>query len=161
LTNPARGNLFEIRIPTPQGGSTILPSMVTVRAESTTIPKRSNTMIEIPYKQTPGIVVFGRDTLTHKWTVKFREGEDCAIYTMIRAWQNQMVDAITGKANGPYQTDVFCALQDVEGNDTLVIKLKNAWISDVGEPALNYTDGTALLKYDVTFSFDTFETNVD
>jgi hypothetical protein len=143
------------------GGSGIPGSIITVRAESTVIPKRSNTPIEIPYKQTAGIVIFGRDTLTHKWTVTFREGEDAAIYTMVRAWQNQMVDSITGAAGGPYQTDVFCALQDVEGNDTLVIKLKSAWISDVGEPTLNYSEGTSLLKYPVTFSFDYFETSVD
>ena len=74
-----------------------------------------------------------------------------------------MIDAINGTGTvgaQSYQTDVFCALLDVSGNDTLTIKLKNSWISDAGEPTLNYTT-SGIVQYPVTFSFDWFETSVD
>ena len=161
LTSPQRSFIFEVRIPQPQGSSGANPVMLTVRAESTTIPKRGNSPIKLAYKQTAGMVIQGVDTNDHKWSVVFKEGEDAAVYTMIRKWQNQMVDAITGKANGPYQTYIYCALQDVNGNDTMVVTLHNAWISGVDSPSLNYTTGDAILKYTVEFSFDDFSTSVD
>lgn len=89
LSNPQRAFLFEVRIPTPQGGGVTSPAIVTVRAEATKIPKRSNTPIKLAYKQTAGIVIKGADTLTHTWKVTFKEGEDAAIYTMVRKWQSR------------------------------------------------------------------------
>jgi hypothetical protein len=161
LSNPQRSYLWEIRVLNPQGGSSTTPAMLTVMAETAKIPKRSHEVISIPYKQTAGIVVYGKDKLTHLFSCTFRENENSVIYNMIRKWQNAMIDARSGVANGPYQTDVFCALLDVNGNDTTVIKLKGAWISDIDEPQLSYADGTGLLKYGVTFSYDYFETNQD
>jgi hypothetical protein len=163
LTNPQRAFLWEVRIPHPMGGSATLPAVITVRATSTSIPARSNSPIDIPYKQTAGMRIYGKDKLTHEWKVSFQEGEDVAIYTMIRKWQDIMIDARTGTGTvgaQSYQSDVFCALLDVSGNDTLVVKWKDSWISNVGEPALSYQD-SAIVKYDVTFSFNSFETNVD
>ena len=161
LTNPQRAFLWEVAIPAPIGSGTS-PTILTVRATSTVIPTRSNEEIPIPYKQTAGIVVYGKDKLSHHWTVTFQEDEDAQVYTTIAGWQNSMVDSVQGVNlnGGVYQSDVFLTLLDVTGDNTMQIKLKNSWMSNMAEVPLTYADGAGIVKYPVTFTFDWFEVTV-
>lgn len=154
LSLPQRAYLFDVLIPVPIGDGDF--NTLQVRARSTQIPSRSNEVISIPYKQTAGIVIAGKDKLEHTWTCTFMEGEDQLIWNAISTWQQTIVDSVAGISNGNYQTDVYLNMDSTAGNTTMNLKLKNAWISNVGAVALNYEGAGAIVTYSVTFSFDYF-----
>lgn len=156
LTNPQREYLWEVIIPTPIGdGNT---ETFQVRAQSSQIPGRRNTQIPIAYKQTAGVVVAGKLEYDHKWECTFIEGEDKKVYDALYSWQQKIVHDVAGVGVGDplYKTDMYIVLQTTAGGDSLKLKLKGAWIEQVGQVALSYeADGT--VKYPVTFAFDTTE----
>lgn len=151
LTNPQRSFLFDVLIPIPIGNGDF--DTLQVRARSTQIPARTNEVIKIPYKQTAGIVVAGKDHLDQEWNCEFMEGEDQLIWQAITSWQQIIVDSLAGVSNGDYQTDVYLNMSGTDGQTTMNLKLKNAWVSKLGAVALNYTNNT-IVTYPVTFTFD-------
>ena len=78
LTNPQRTYLWEVLIPKPVGGGS--SETFAVRAQSTEIPGASFATINIPYKQTAGVVFAGKLQYDHKWNATFIEGEDHIVY---------------------------------------------------------------------------------
>lgn len=156
LTNPQRTYLWEILIPSPVGGGD--SQMFTVRAQSTEIPSISVGKILIPYKQTPGIVVAGKQEVDHTWEITIVEGEDHAVYDALYAWLSKIVDPITGVGVGDplYRTDLILILQNTTGGDNLKIKIKSAYVQSISKAALSY-ESDGYLKYTVTFAFNNIE----
>jgi len=157
LTNPARPYLWEVVVPVPIGDGD--STTYTVRAQSTEIPGRSNPQVKIPYKQTPGIVVAGKLTYDQTWSVTFIEGEDRKVFDAVQSWQQTIVNNITGIGVGDpfYKTDVYLTTITVGGAIYMKIKLKGAWVQNVGKVAVDYAGGDGTIKYAVTFSFDSWE----
>jgi len=156
LTNPQREYLWEVLIPTPIGaGST---ETFQVRAQSSQVPGRKNSPIPIPYKQTAGVVVAGKLEYDHTWACTFVEGEDKKVYDAIYSWQQAIVNDLAGVGVGDplYKTDMFIILQTTAGGTSLQLKLKGAWVQELGAASLSY-DSTNVIKYSVTFAFDTTE----
>ena len=153
LTLPQRNYLFDVLIPTPVGGGDF--NTLQVRARSSQVPARSNEVINIPYKQTAGLFIAGKDHLEHTWQCTFMEGEDQLIWQAMSGWQQVIVDTQAGINNGDYQTDVYLTLTGTDGSNTMSLKLKNAWVSNLGAVTLNY-EQNGIVTYDVTFSFDYF-----
>jgi hypothetical protein len=156
LTNPQREYLWEVLVPTPVGeGQT---ETFQVRAQSSSVPGRSNPPIKIPYKQTAGIVVAGKLTYDQTWECTFVEGEDRKIYDAVYSWQQAIVNDVAGVGVGDplYKTDVYIILQTTAGGNSLQLKLKGAWIQSIGNVALTYA-GADTVKYTVTFAFDSTE----
>jgi len=156
LTNPQREYLWEVLIPTPVGdGET---TTFQIRAQSSQVPGRRNPEILIPYKQTAGVVVAGKLTYDHEWTCTFVEGEDKAVYDAIYSWQQNIVNDVTGIGVGDplYKTDMYITLLTTAGGESLRLKLKGAWVKVLSPAELNY-GGDDVVKYSVTFAFDTTE----
>ena len=156
LTNPQREYLWEVLIPTPVGdGST---ETFQIRAQSSQVPGRKNNPINIPYKQTAGVVVAGKLSYDHTWTCTFIEGEDKKVYDAIYSWQQALVNDISGIGVGDpfYKTDMYIILQTTAGGDSLRLKLKGAWVQSMDAAGLTY-EGDNTIKYSVTFAFDTTE----
>ena len=153
LSLPQRNYLFDVLIPVPVGDGDF--NTLQVRARSAQVPSRSNEVITIPYKQTAGIVVAGKDHLEHTWTCQFMEAEDQRIWSAISTWQQTIFDNVAGISNGDYQTDVYLNMGATSGQPTMNLKLKNAWISNYGPVALSY-EQNGIVVYDVTFSYDYF-----
>lgn len=156
LTNPQRIYMWEVLIPTPVGGGQ--SETFSVRARSAEIPGSSFGTINIPYKQTAGIVVAGKLQYDHKWECVLIEGEDHAVYDALYEWQQQIVNNLTGIGVGDplYKTDMYIILQDTTGETGMKIKLKGAYIEAIGKVGLDY-ENEGIVKYPVTFAFDSFE----
>jgi len=156
LSNPARDYLWDVLIPVPIGdGET---STYQIRAQSSSIPGRSNDAIAIPYKQTAGIMVAGKLVYPHTWTCTFVEGEDKKVFDAIHSWQQDIVNDAFGVGVGDslYKTDVYITLLTTAGETFMKIKMKGAWIQNVGDVALAYSSNETI-KYSVTFEYDSWE----
>lgn len=155
LTNPGRVYLWDVIVPVPIGGGDSV--IYSVRARTTQIPGRSNDRIEIPYKQTAGIVVAGKLKYDQTWTCSFMEGEDRKVFDAVRGWQQYIVDDTTGIGVGDqlYKTDVYLTNTTVANETWSKIKIKGAWISNVGAVSLSQTEN-GIITYDVTFTFDSW-----
>ena len=156
LTNPARTYLWEVLVPVPKGDGD--SDTYTIRAQSAEIPGRSNGEILIPFKQTAGIKVAGKLKYDQQWAVTFIEGEDKKVFDAIQSWQQLLVNNVTGIGVGDpfYKSDVYLTTITTAGAVYMKIKLRGAWVQNIGKVALSYAnDGT--VSYGVTFAFDTWE----
>jgi hypothetical protein len=156
LTNPARTYLWEVLVPVPKGDGD--SDTYTIRAQSAEIPGRSNGEIVIPFKQTAGIKVAGKLKYDQQFAVTFIEGEDKKVFEAVQSWQQLIVNNVTGIGVGDpfYKSDVYLTTITTAGATYMKIKLKGAWIQNIGKVAMSYaTDGT--VSYGVTFAFDTWE----
>lgn len=156
LTNPQRTYLFDVLIPVPIGGGD--STTLQIRAESSEIPSVGNDPIDIPYKATAGISVAGKKKYDHMWACTFREGEDHKVYDAMYAWSQQITHDVLGTGVGDpfYKTDAYISLLNVDGTTGMSLKLKGCWVSDIGKVPMTYTDNN-IVKYPVTFRFDSFE----
>ena len=156
LTNPARTFMWDVLIPVPIG--TGQSTTYQIRAQSSNIPGRSNDSIAIPYKQTAGIQVAGKLVFPHTWTCTFIEGEDKLVFDAIHSWQQNIVNDVFGVGVGDplYKTDVYITLLTTAGKMFMKIKIKGAWVQNVGDVALAYADNETI-KYNVTFEYDSWE----
>lgn len=156
LTNPARTYLWEVLVPVPLGNGD--SDTYTVRAQSAEIPGRSNGEIVIPFKQTAGIKVAGKLKYDQQFAVTFIEGEDKKVFDAIQSWQQLIVNNVTGIGVGDplYKSDVYLTLITTAGATYQKIKLRGAWVQNIGKVALSYGADTTV-SYGVTFAFDTWE----
>ena len=157
LTNPARTFLWDVLIPVPIGDGD--STTYQIRAQSSEIPARGNGVIKIDYKATAGIRVAGKINYgDNTWGCTFIEGEDKKVFDAIWSWQQKIVDNVAGIGVGDpfYKTDAYITLLKVDGSAFMKLKMKGAWVSDMGKTALSYaTEDT--VKYSVTFTFDSVE----
>lgn len=156
LTNPQREFLWEVMVPVPIGDGD--SETYSIRAQSSQIPSRDNDPIAIPYKNTAGIVVAGKLKYSHTWQCTFIEGEDHKVFDAIESWQQDIVNNVTGIGLGDplYKTDAYLVLQTTAGGTSKKFKLKGVWPQSLGEVSVSY-ESTNLVKYTVTFAFDSFE----
>lgn len=156
LNTPSRTFLWDVLIPIPIGNGDF--STYQIRAQSTQIPTVSAGTIEIPYKQTAGIIVSGKKKYDHTWACTFLEAEDHLTYDALYSWSQQIVHDVAGIGVGDplYKTDIYIQLQNVDGTSGMKLKLKGAWLQTIGTVDLNYEDQN-VVKYPATFQFDRFE----
>ena len=156
LTNPQRTFNWELLIPVPIGGGD--SNLFTIRAQSSQVPSRENSPINVPFKQTAGAVFAGKLTYTHTWECSFVEGEDHKIYDAIHDWQEDIVGENTGIGLGDplYKTDAYITQLTTAGGNSLRLKLKGIWPQNIAVLPLSYENNTVAI-YTVTFAFDSFE----
>jgi len=156
LTNPARTFMWDVLIPVPVGSGS--STTYQIRAQSSSIPGRSNAAIAIPYKQTAGVMVAGKLEFPHTWQCTFIEGEDKKVFDAIHSWQQNIVNDAFGVGTGDpfYKTDVYISLLTTTGDTFMKIKIKGAWVQQIQDLALAYSDNETV-KYTVTFEYDSWE----
>lgn len=156
LTNPQRVYLFDVLIPVPIGGGD--SNTLQIRAESSEVPGVGNTAILIDYKATAGIEVAGKKKYDHTWKCVFREGEDHKIYDALYAWTQAITHDVLGIGVGEpfYKTDAYLSMLTVDGGTSMRIKLKGCWVQDIAVLPVDYKLND-VVKYTVTFEFDSFE----
>lgn len=154
LTNPARVYLWEVLIPNPIGGGDYETLML--RAQSTSQPERSVGAINIPFKQSAGIVYPGKLTYPHTWDVTFVEGEDRAIFDAFYAWAQKIVHDKDNVSSGEIKTNLYLNLVDTKGDINKRIKLVGCYPQAIGAVTLDYgAEGQVALP--VTFAYDSWE----
>jgi hypothetical protein len=156
LTNPARDYMWNVMVPVPIGNGDT--TTYTLRAQSSTIPGRSNEPITIPFMQTAGIQVAGKLAYPHTWACTFIEGEDKKVFDAMYSWQQDIVNDVFGVGVGDplYKTDVYITLLTTAGDTFMKIKIKGAWVQNMGDVALAYASNDTI-KYSVTFAYDSWE----
>jgi len=157
LTNPARVYLWEVVIPNVIGGGADSATLL-VRAQSSAIPGRSHAAITVPYKQTGGLVFPGKVAYSHTWVCTFIESEDKKVHDFIYNWMQLIVHDRDGVGQGDpsIQTDILLSLAGTKGDEYMRIKMIGAYVQDVGDVALTYTD-EAMITYSVTFAYNRWE----
>lgn len=153
-----RAYWWDIVIPNLIGGGDA--GALEVRAQSTQVPGRSFGEILIPYKGSAGFKVPGKLVMSHVWPCVFIEGLDRKVFDAILGWKQAVTDARTGKG-GPdsiIKKDLYLRLTDGNGNVTNKIKLVGCYPQAVDDVPVAY-DTEAVIMYNVTFSYDYWESN--
>lgn len=156
LSNPARVYLWEMLIINPVGGGD--GDVLSIRCRSTSVPGKSFGNIDIPFKQTAGIRVHGKETYSHEITLEFIEGEDRKVFDAIHAWHQQTIHNRTGKglSDDELKRDMVLNLVKTSGEDWMNLKLMGCYPQAVPDVPLNYeTEGE--FRYSVTFAYDRWE----
>lgn len=156
LGNVARSYIWEVSIPNPVGGGD--SETLTLRCQSASIPGRSVTVIEVPYKQSSELQFYGKLKYSHVFKCEFIEGEDRAIFDAIYAWCQQQIDDVTnlGQGDDVAKTDIYLTLlttSDVKYNQ---IRLKGCFVESMDEVSLNYHSNEPI-KFGVSFRYDSWE----
>ena len=153
-----RAYWWDIIIPNLIGGGDA--GALEVRAQSTQVPGRSFGEILIPYKGSAGFKVPGKLVMSHVWPCVFVEGLDRKVFDAVLGWKQAVTDARTGKG-GPdsvIKKDIYLRLTDGQGNVTNKIKLVGCYPQAVDDVPVAY-DTEAVIMYNVTFSYDYWESN--
>jgi len=155
LSNPARSYLWDIIIPNMVGGGET--ETVMLRAQSATIPGRTQGAIPVPYKQTGGIMFPGKLGYAHTWACTFIEGEDRKVFDSFYAWLQNIVHDVDNVGIGDISVkqDIILQMLSTKGNEWMKIKLIGCYPREVGDVALTYAD-EATINFAVTWSFDSW-----
>lgn len=156
LTNPARVYLWEMLIMNPLGGGD--EEALSVRCQSTSVPGKSFGEIPIPFRQTAGIRIHGKETYPHTIVLTILEGEDKRIFDAIHQWHQRIVHNRTGQGlpDDEIKRELILNMLRTGGDHWMNIKLIGAWPSLIADEALAY-DAEAVITYDVTFTYDRWE----
>jgi len=155
LTNPARTYLWDVVIANPIGGGDTETLML--RAQSTSIPGRSQGQIAVPYKQSAGIEFPGKLAYDHTWDVTFVEGEDRKIFDSIYAWLQNVVHDVdnVGLGDPGVKSDILLQLITTKGEEWMRIKLIGCYPLRVGSVDMSYNN-ESIVNFSVTWSFDSW-----
>lgn len=156
LGTPQRTYLFNVIIPNFPGlmGDT---DTLMLRCQSTTLPSRSVSILEVNYKQAPKLQYPGKLIYTHDWDCTFIEGEDAAVFQTFYAWAQTVINDLTnqGGTSEEIKTDIILQLVSTADEETLRIRLKGCFIKDMQGASLAYnTEGT--LQLPVTLRYDSW-----
>jgi len=156
LTNPARLYMWTVQIPGIVGGGD--ENSMMLRCQASSIPGFGFGEIKVPYKQTAGFKVPGKETFQQLWTTTFIEGEDRKVFDALWGWKKQIVNPTSGVgADGSsIKANIYLTLETTQGTIYNKLKLSGAWVQAVPDTALNFTDDGAIY-YSVTFAYDSIE----
>ena len=156
----ARGQKFSISI---TGAPVTIPNDLQLMCDTVSLPTRSAATNELsmygPVQSFPYRFTYTEASLNFYLT------EDFAIKKMFDAWQEKIIDPVSGDLG--YFEDYKCAIdiqkfRDTDENTTAVpeyhTRLIDAWPSIVGEVALGHSLGGDTLRLPVTFQFRKWET---
>ena len=157
LTNPARTFLWEVRIPAPIGGGGDMNTLL-LRCQTASIPNRAFEEILVNYKQTAGVKYHGKATYDHTWELTFLESEDAKTFQAFYNWCQKQIHDVDGVGDPDIsiKTDMYLALLNTKGSDTLQIHLVGCYIQAMGAVALDYA-GNEVVKFTITVSYDRWE----
>jgi len=147
----ARGNLFEVNIPT-------LDKNFRFRCKATSIPAATVGVIELGY-QNRKIKIAG-DRTYDEWTVTVYNDDVHASREDFIEWQNQVVgvlDEISGQTPDVYKNNALVTQFDRNGNKTSEYDIKQIWPTSVGEIAYDWDSNDELMTFEVTFAIDYVE----
>ena len=161
LGTPQRSFLWQVVIPNVIGGSGVDTTTLLLRAQSASLPERSQGRIEIPFQQGPKLQIPGKLEYPHTWDVTFVEGEDAQIMTAFYGWAQAMVNDVTNVASGVFPTDlatdVLFQLTSADGSTvTSEYTFHTAWVQKIGQVTMDYTN-QEVVRLPITFAYQSWE----
>ena len=155
LTNPLRTYTWDVTFFSPVGGE---GTTLSLRCQSASKPGRSVGSIAVPYKQSAGIQYPGKLAYSHDWTLTFIEGEDKKVYDAIYLWKNAVVTDKGQFSLGDnlIKADLYLTLSSTADEIVEKIRVIGCFPKEIGAVSLDYSTED-IVKYEVTFSFDSWE----
>ena len=152
----ARGHKYKVIISKPRGLTQPIGEELQLMCETVSLPTRSAATNELsmygPVQSFPYRFTFTEASL------QFYVTEDFAIKKIFDAWQEIIIDPISGDLGyfNDYKCDIeIQKLSDSysQGRPSYAVKLIDAWPSIIGEIALGHSLGGDVLRLPVTFQF--------
>ncbi len=125
--------------------------------------------VDIPFNNTSiseGVYVGGKymyfpgTTSISSFTAAFYEDRNGRALKWLELWKSKVRNTSTGARGLPkdYKRDIVVTQLDSKNNSIITYRLKNCWPADTAALTLNYTDGSARIIHQQTFSVDDIET---
>ncbi len=147
----ARGNLFEVNIPT-------LDKNFKFRCKATSIPAATVGVIELGYQNRK--VKIAGDRTYDEWTVTVYNDDGHVSREDFVQWQSDTVGTgteITGQTPDVYKNNALVTQFDRNGVKTSEYDIKQIWPTSVGEVTFDWDSNDELMTFEVTFSIDYVE----
>lgn len=153
LSSPARSYLWDVLFPMSFGGGS--PTLMQIRAQSTSLPSVEVGQITIPYRQTGGVAYHGKLKYSHSWEVTFVEGEDAAVFQEFVSGLSRVVDPATGLGlpDNQLKQPVILTLDSTTDVPYQVVQLIGCWVMKVDAIPLDFNDEKEI-RIKTTLSFD-------
>ena len=157
----ARANQFKVTLPFPGyasvGGET---SDLAFLCSATALPGQTVGQVAIPFRGR--VLNIAGDRTFEPWTITVLNDTDFKIYRAMERWMNginNMTDneGITNPSD--YQVDGFIDHLDRDGNSIKQYVFRGAFPTTLGDIALDYGTNNAIESFDVTLSYQYFETD--
>ena len=157
----ARSNQFKVTMPFPgyaQVGGEIEDLAFLCR--STTIPAMNVGVVNVPFRGRQ--IKIAGDRTFDEWSITVLNDTNFKLRNAFERWQNginNMTDneGLTNPVD--YQVDAFVDHLDRNGNTIKSYTLRGAFPTSVGGIPLDYETTDAIETFDVTFSYQYFESN--
>ena len=100
----------------------------------------------------------GKETYSHKFTVRLLEGEDAKGYEAVQSWMRLIRDNVTGIGLGDpdLKSDAVVTLSDSKGAAVKRVKIVGMYPEEKADSALDYNTNDTQ-KYEITFVYDRWE----
>ena len=144
----ARGNLFEVNIPT-------LDKNFKFRCKATTIPAATIGVIELGYMNRKTKIA--GDRTYDEWTVTVYNDDGHVSREDFVQWQSLAVGTgttISGSTPDVYKNTAFVTQFDRNGNETAEYTIEQIFPTTVGELSYDWDSNDELQTFEITFSVD-------
>ena len=144
----ARGNLFEVNIPS-------MDKNFKFRCKATNVPAATVGVVELGYQNRK--VKIAGDRTYDDWTVTVYNDDGHDSREDFVAWQNLAAGtgtSITGQIPNAYKYNATISQFDRNGNETSRYDIQEIWPSSVGEVSFDWDSNDELQTFEVTFSID-------
>ena len=157
----ARANQFKVTLPFPGysavGGET---ADLAFLCNATSIPGQNLTAVPVNFRGR--ILNLVGDRTFNPWSITVLNDTDFLIYRGLERWMNGMNNMTDneGLTNpNDYQVDGFIDHLDRDGNSIKQYVFRGAFPTTLGDIALDYGTNNAIESFDVTLSYQYFETD--
>jgi len=158
LGTPQRSFLWQVVFPNIIGGGGDTTSLL-LRAQTASLPERSQGVITVPFQQGPALQIPGKLTYPHTWDVVFVEGEDSLVMSSFYGWAQQMVNDQTNIAGGDFadiSTTALFQLISADGSTvTSGYTFNSIWVQKIGQVGVDY-ENQAIIKIPITFQYQSW-----
>ena len=158
----ARANQFKVTLPFPGYSATGTEmSDLSFLCTSSAIPGQTLGMTEVQFRGRT-LKMAGDSRTFSDWSISVLNDTDFKLYRAFERWMNGMNNMTDneGLTNpNDYQVDGFIDHLDRDGNSIKQYVFRGAFPTTLGDIALDYGTNNAIESFDVTLSYQYFETD--
>jgi hypothetical protein len=158
--NPARGWLWEMKVPSSPGGDR---AVWTIRCRSTSKPSRGFGKIVVPFRGTGGVSYPGKEVYTHTLPVTFNESEDRGSHAELYAWSQLIQNTLSGVGVGDalIKRNVDLQMINKDGAVAETYKIWGCYLENIQEvPLQQDSDTHIIISATLSFDFWTLDTGL-
>ena len=158
----ARANQFKVTLPFPSyAGGTDETSDLSFLCTATGIPGQDIPMVTVNFRGRQ-LKLAGDSRTFGDWTMTVLNDTDFKLYRAFERWMNEINNMTDNEGlTNPtdYQVDGFIDHLDRDGNSIKQYTFRGVFPTTLGDIALDYSTANAIEAFDVTLSYQWFETD--